>query len=301
MTYMPANHDGAYDPAWNRNQKILEWLSRLAEPGLSFENLDRPMDVHEKTSVEQTKGMSLSDDWQMVTNLCGYTAADFMSAGANLPLTAAEVDHFRRNHRSTESHVSRDFLMARVDLPSPLAELYGLYLYRARVDAESTLFIAQTTGSTRVARVMADLLAIGAFANGLEFINYLGLTYSVPSAFDTSAIIDCANFEASRRLALQPDHPSHLLKLTPDEIGVLATNIAERNVMKATDFLDKANMLTEARQDVTRLPTCQHFATAIMERDLPMQHEWVSRICSAHMRILENWVVGLPEAKSVVH
>jgi hypothetical protein len=299
MTYSPANNDSILDLSWDRNQKVLEWLSRIAEPGLSFENLGNGSHSQHKTSVEQTKGSSLSDDWQMVTSLCGYSASDFVSAAAPMPLSAAEIDHFRRNHRSTESHVSRDFLMARVDLPSPLAELYGLYLYRCRVDAESTLFVAQATGTTRVARVMADLLAIGGFANGLEHISYLGLTYSVSSAFDTANIIDRANFEASRRLALNAEHPSHLLRLSPDEIGVLATNIAEQNALKPSDFLDKANLLAEARQDVTRLPTSHHFATAIMERDLPIQQEWVTRICSAYMRVLENWVTGLPEAQAV--
>jgi hypothetical protein len=300
MTFMPANNDSVIDTSWDRNQRILTWLTRMAEPGLSFENLDQPRDIEQKTSVEQ-QGSSLADDWQMITSLCGYTAQDFNSAGSPLPITVAEVDYFRRNHRSMDNHVSRDFLMAKVDLPSPLSELYGLYLYRARFDAESTLFVAQSTGSTRVARIMADLLSIGSFGNGLEFISYLGLTYSVPAAFDTSAIIDRANFEASRRLALNAEHPSHLLKLTPDEIGVLAANIADQNIMNPTEFLDKANLLAEARQDVTRLPTSQHFATALMERDLPIQNEWVERTCAAFARVLESWVTNLTEAKSAVH
>ena len=137
-------------------------------------------------------------------------------------------------------------------------------------DAEACLFVAQATGSTRVARVMADLLAVGSFANALEFISHLGVTYSVPAAFDTSEIIDFANHEAARRLALAADHPSHLLRLTPDEIGVLASNIVEKRMLDATAFLRKAQTLAEARQDVTRLPISQHFATAVIERDVPM-------------------------------
>ena len=147
---------------------------------------------------------------------------------------------------------------------------------------------------------MADLLAIGGFANGLEYISYLGVNYSVPAAFDTSDIIDRANHEAARRLALPVAHPSHLLKLTPDEIGVLASNLAEKNAMNPTDFMEKANLLTEARQDVTRLPVDQHFTTAIIERDLPMQEVWVMRLCAAFSRIFETWVADLPEVKSVV-
>ncbi len=296
----PANNDDPGAIAWGQNQKILEWLSRLAQSGLSFETLGQPFNRQDKTSVEQQGGMPLSDDWQTIANLCGYTGGDYMSAGATLPLSCAEIDHFRRNHRGTENHVSRDFLNARSDLPSPLAELYGLYLHRARVDAEATLFVAQATGSTRVARVMADLLAIGGFANGLEYISYLGITYSVPAAFDTSDIIDHANHEAARRLALPVSHPSHLLKLTPDEIGVLAMNMAEKHAMAAPDFLEKANLLTEARQDVTRLPTSQHFTTAIIERDLPMTQLWVMRLCAAFGRILEGWVAGLPEVEAVM-
>ena len=301
MTYVPANSDAQGAIVWEKNSKVLEWLARVAEPGLAFEALGIPLNPREKTPVEQTAGVSLSDDWQMITNLCGYTARDFMSAGASLPLTVAEAEHFRRNHRSADNNVSRDFLAARIDLPSPLAELYGLYLYRASLDAESALFVAQTTNSTRVAHVMADLLAIGGFENGMECISYLGLTYSVPAAFDTSSVIDCANFEASRRMALSAEHPSHLLKLTPDEIGVLAANIVEKNVLSPTDFLDKSNLLAEARQDVNRLSASQHFVTAIVERDLSVQLPWVTRICAAYMRLLERWVADLPEVNPALH
>ncbi|HEU0118402.1 MAG TPA: hypothetical protein VFR09_07185 [Alphaproteobacteria bacterium] len=296
----PANSDDPSQLAWGASPKILEWLSRLAQPGLSFETLGKPLDRQAKTSVEHGSGSPLFDDWQTISNLCGHNINDFINAGASLPLTAAEIDHFRRNHRGTESHVSRDFFTAKSDLPSPLAELYGLYLHRARTDAEATLFVAQATGSTRVARVMADLLAIGGFANGLEFITYLGITYSVPAAFDTSDIIDRANHEAARRLAMPVSHPAHLLKLTPDEIGVLASNIAEKHAMEPADFLEKANLLAEARQDVTRLPVNQHFTTAIIERDLPINQMWVARLCAAYARILETWVAGLPEVDAVM-
>jgi len=298
--HQPANNDEPLGYVSGQNQKILEWLGRMAQPGLAFESLGRPFNRQDKTSVEQTSGSPLFDDWQTIANICGYNISDFISAGASLPLTAAEVDHFRRNHRGTESHVSRDFMTAKSDLPSPLAELYGLYLHRAKVDAEATLFIAQSTGSTRVARVMADLLAIGGFANGLEFISYLGITYSVPAAFDTSDIVDRANHEAARRLGLPATHPAHLLKLTPDEIGVLACNIAEKNTLEAADFLEKANLLAEARQDVTRLPVNQHFTTAIIERDLPMRQSWTMRLCAAYARIFESWVSNLPEFEVVL-
>jgi hypothetical protein len=304
MTFSPANddhHSNALPAGWGQSDKLLEWLSRFSRTGLSFAGLNQAFDQSEKAAVDPAHGSGLDDDWQTVANLSGYSINDFASAGASLPLTAAEIDHFRRNHRDTESHISRDFLTARSELPSPLSELYGLYLHRARVDAEATLFVAQATGSTRVARVMADLLAIGGFANALEFISHGGVSYSVPVAFDTSEIIDCANHEAARRVALAADHPSHLLKLTPDEIGVLASNIAEKNALETAAFLGKARLLAEARQDVTRLPVSQHFATAIIERDLPIGDAWVARLCAAYARILEGWVIDLPEIAEAVH
>ena len=296
----PANSDEPKVNGLEPNQGVLEWLTRLSRSGLAFDVLNRPLDPQQKTSIGEIGDSAFFDDWQTVANLCGHTINDFGLAGVPLPLTAAEIDYFRRNHRDIENHIARDFLAARTDLPSPLGELYGLYQHRARIDAEATLFVAQATGSTRVARIMADLLAIGGFANSLEYINYIGLTYSVAAAFDTSDLIDRANHEAARRLALPIDHPAHLLKLTPDEIGVLAANIAENHAIAASDFLEKANLLSEARQDVARLPISTQFATAIIERDLPIKQLWVTRLYAAYTRVFESWVTGLSEIETVL-
>ena len=295
----PANNDTP-TARWNRNDEVPEWLCRLAQSGLSFETLTQPLNRQQRISADAAGGMPFLDDWQTISSICGHEIKDFIAAGASLPLTGAEIDHFRRNHRGTENHISRDFLAARTDLPSPLAELYGLYLHRGRVDAEAALFVAQSTGSTRLARVMADLLAIGSFANGLECISHLGITYSVPAAFDTSDLIDQANHEAARRLSLPIDHPMHLLKLSHDEISVLASQIAEQHAISATEFLEKSNLLTEARQDVTRLPVETHFTTAITERDLPIKKLWVTRLCAAYTRIFEGWVSGFPEIEAAL-
>ena len=280
---------------WNQNNKVPDWLCRLAQPGLYFDTFTQPLNRNRKIAAELVLGAPLSDDWQSITNICGHSINDFAAAGASMPITGAEIDHFRRNHRGTENHISRDFLAARTDLPSPLSELYGLYLHRCRIDGEAALFVAQATGSTRVARVMGDLMAIGGFANALEFISYLGITYSVPAAFDTADLIDQANHEAARRLALPINHPAHLLKLGPDEISVIASRIVEQHALSAPDFLEKSNLLSEARQDVTRLPVERHLATAIAERDLPVKQSWVVRLCAAYARIFEGWVAGLPE------
>jgi hypothetical protein len=297
----PANMNGGQANAAARSTRLLEWLTRLTQPGLSIDSLTSPYTEDERLEAIPAAELPHSDDWHAIAHICGYGPQDFATAGAAMPIGAAEIDHFRRNHRGTETHISRDFLTAQTDLPSPLAELYGLYLHRARLDVEAALFIAQSAGTTRVARVMADLLAIGAFANGLEYVSYLGITYAVPAAFDTSLQIDRANHEAARRLALPADHPSHLLKLTPDELGLLAASIAEQSVMPAADFLEKANLLSEARQDVTRLPGSQHFATAVIERDLPMQAPWMIRLAGAFSRILPGWVLNLPEVQAVIH
>jgi hypothetical protein len=298
----PANTNGEQpSTASARSPRLLEWLTRLTQPGFSLDLLTQPFDANEKATAIPAGEIPHTDDWHSIAHICGYGPQDFISADAAMPLSSAEIEHFRRNHRGTEAHISRDFLTAQTDLPSPLAELYGLYLHRSRLDSEAALFLAQSTGSTRVSRIMADLLAIGAFANGLEYVSYLSTTYSVPAAFDTSLLIDHANHEAARRLALPADHPSHLLKLTPDELGVLASSIAEKNAMHPADFLEKANRLSEARQDVTRLPNSQHLVTAIIERDLPMQEPWMIRLAGAYSRILTSWVAGLPEIQAVLH
>jgi hypothetical protein len=285
----PANTDEPLPPL-DSDQKIIAWLLRVT----SSPPLGAPA-VLRSYNINALSGGTTLDDWQTVTSLCGHPAEDFIAAGAGLPLTAAEIDHFRRNHREADHRVGRDFLAAKSDLPSPLAELYGLYRHRARLDTESALFVAQTTGSTRIARIMGDLLAIGGFANGHECISHMTMTYSVPAAFDTSDLIDRANHEAARRLQLPIDHPAHLLKLSPDEISVLATNIVEKNALSGPDFLDKANLLAEARQDVTRLSSDKQFVTALGEHDLPINQIWVLRICAAYARLFECWVAGLPE------
>lgn len=297
-----ANTDTATDTtvASARSPRLLEWLTRLTQPGFSLDLLAQPYDEQDKASAPAIKEPH-TDDWNTIAHICGHTMEDFLEAKTALPLTTAEIDYFRRNHRGTENHISRDFLTAQTDLPSPLAELYGLYRHRARIDAEAALFLAQSTGAMRVARVMSDLLAIGAFANGIEYVSYLGITYSVPCAFDTSAEIDHANKEAARRLALPADHPSHMLKLTPDEVGVLAASIAEKNALDPVDFLEKANMLSEARQDVTRLPTKLHFSTAIFEHDLPMQAGWMERLAKAYARLFPEWVENLPEIQALLN
>lgn len=294
----PANNDEA-PSALSSDQKILAWLFKLslgraepkappAPPRTTFGPFENSRQFLMRRISEPM------DDWQSVTNITGHSVEDFAAAGIELPLSAAEIDHFRRNHREMDRLVGRDFLAARCDLPSPVAELYGLYRHRARLDAEATLFVAQATGSTRAPRIMADMLAIGAFASGHECLTHVATTYAVPAAFDTSALIDRAADEAMRRLALPIDNPSHLLKLSPDEISVLASNIVERNVLDAQEFLEKANLLAEARQDTTRFAPHERLTLAIEDGDLPMDKDWVMRLCSAYARLFRGW--GAPRS-----
>ncbi len=289
----PANTDDAM-PLLSSDQKIVAWLCRMTarNDNAIKHNVAQtsPLSPFEKNrSFLDGRARSPADDWEVVASLTGHSIEDIMFAGIDLPISAAEIDHFRRNHRETDRLVGRDFLSTRNDLPSPLSELYGLYRHRARLDAESTLFVAQATGSTRVARIMSDLLAIGAFASGHECISHGSMTYSVPAAFDTAEIIDRTSDEAERRCALPIEMPSHLLKMTPDEISVLANNIVERNALTPSEFLEKANQLSEARQDVHRLPIERHLVTALYESDLDKSKTWVERLSEAYQRIFPAW------------
>ncbi|MCL2473528.1 MAG: hypothetical protein FWF23_01280 [Alphaproteobacteria bacterium] len=229
------------------------------------------------------------EDWDMVAQLSGYGQEDFADAGAALPLTRQEIEFFLRNHRSVKHHIIRDFFAIQSNLPSPLAELYGLYRYRARIDAEAALFIAQSTLSTRLASSMAKILSLGAFANGIEYVKHLTVTYSVPCAFDTSLEITAANMEAERRLSLSPDHPAHLLRLSSNDIAVLASVIAENNALSCDEFLEKANFLAEAYQDVYRLPTRQRLHTALKEGDVPWHTFWTKSLIEAYKTLLPIW------------
>ncbi len=303
----PANSDEAVSaspPA--SDKKIVSWLSRVtsqrkkapALPEPSGERALRSFDRNCRFLVDHAK--EPLDDWQMIASLSGHAVQELLASGMELPLSAAEIDHFRRNHRGADRFVERDFWAARSDLPSPVADLYSLYRNRARLDTEATLFVAQATGSVRVARIMADLLAIGAFASGHECVAHLTTTYAVAAALDTSDLIDRACDEALRRLALPIESPSHLLKLTPDEIGVLAGHIVGRHVLSSADFLEKANLLAEARQDVHRMPSHRRLAAALAEGDLPTGKAWVLRLCEAYARIFKSWISDMPEVTALV-
>ncbi len=275
--------------------RLLKWLSRFASSHLSLVETASTAEASPPSTAAKSP-----DDWEAVSYICGHTLPVLRGTGPIAPLTTGEIDFFRRNHRGTENHVNRDFLSAQTDLPSPLAEFYGLYRHRARLDAEAALCLAQSTGSTRVPRIMADLLAIGAFASGHENLSYLGRVYAIPAAFDSSASIDRANREALHRLALPVDDPDHLLRLSPDEIGVLAATLEEEAALVSDPFLEKAYGLSIARQDVQRLPESQHFVHAVLTRDVPMNCAWGQRLVVAYARLFPALVADLPEAQPLL-
>ncbi|MBI1272747.1 MAG: hypothetical protein GC131_01490 [Alphaproteobacteria bacterium] len=284
---------------WEPKDRILNWLFRITQTELPITKADDQAALVWHIAKERLVAASQDDDWKIVQALCCHDHDDFMAAQAELPVTAAEINHFRRNHRGIDTSLASRFKTPAEQLPDPLAALYSLYLNQARADTEATLFIAQASGSTRVARVVADLLAMAGFAGGHKSISYLTAVYSVPAAFDTSALIDLANHEAARRLAVQIDHPTHLLKLSPDDISMLAARIIEQNALNSAAFLQKAQTLAEARQDVNRFQPAQRFRTAVSERDLPIEAQWVQRICAAYGRILTAWVADMPELAMV--
>jgi hypothetical protein len=292
----PANSD-AVMPAITPDQKIISWLFRMTvRNSQESGKVEREYQRSLSSPFERTKSFLIArarkpmDDWQTVASIIGLNVQDLLDCGINLPITAAEIDHFRRNHRETDRLVGRDFLALSNELPTPVADLYGLYRHRARLDTEASLFVAQATGSTRIPRIMADLLAIAAFASGHECIAHATQTYSVPAAFDTSDLIDRACDEAHRRILLPIDTPAHLLKLTPDEISILANNIVERHAMSAPEFLQKARILSEARQDVHRMPVDRQYAASLREGDIPEQLPWAQRINKAYRSILPGWL-----------
>jgi len=296
----PANTDEDFRTLTS-DQKIIAWLFRLSpqNDNKTKEKINhtyRPHPFEKSRQFLLNRTNNYTDDWQTVSNITGISKEDFNNSGIELPLSAAEIDHFRRNHRETERLVGRDFLTAQSDLPSPLADLYGLYRHRARLDTESTLFVAQATGSTRIARLMSDLLSIGSYASGHEYVCHMAKTYSVPCSFDTADLIDRTSDEAMHRLSFSIKNPSHLLNLSPDEISVLASNIVDRYALNASEFLEKANILSEARQDVHRLPANCMLATSIIEGDLPIDKSWAMRLHTAYQNIFPTWNTGLSKS-----
>jgi hypothetical protein len=262
-----------------------DWLATVLQR-LSREKLDLSSPPAQALVLRQAADVRLDlasdDDWETVGAVCGYGAAEFAAAKAALPLSAAAIKHFCRNHRDYDASLAGQFsLSTSAAVPENLVILYGLYHAQTRLDAEAALFLAQTSGSTRVAKMMAHLLAIGGFNHAATSLSHNGRVYAIAAAFDTAAVIDAVNQEAQERLAVPPDHPEHLLQALPESIGICAAAIADRARLSPEAFLRKANLLAEARQDVNRFAPTERFAEALYEGDLPISELWVQRLVEA--------------------
>ena len=294
MPQLEAKTDSALLDAPGSPSILLSILQKLTKSQLDLRQYAEPL-AAVRQAVDSRLNIDADDDWQAVQAICGYGALDFSAAGASLPLTAAEIHHFCRNHRDCDVSLGGQFETVGSALPEALAVLYSVYTSQAKIDAEAALFLAQASGSTRVAGVMADLLAIGGFCHGTKSISCQGHVYAVAAAFDTAQIIDAANIEARTRRAYPAEHDGHLLRLTPDQIGILAAELAAEHRLTLPEFLRKANLMAEARQDVNRFTAAQHFTTALFEGALPISEAWVGRIIDAMRRVIPAWAGALPQ------
>lgn len=275
---------------------LLNIVQKLTKRRLDLQHYAAPL-AAVRQAVDARLDIADGDDWRAVQSICGYRGEDFTAAGATLPLTAAAIQHFCRNHRECDMSLGGQFEALGNAMPEPLAILYSVYLSQTRLDAEGALFLAQASGSTRVAGIIADLLTIGAFNHGAASVHCEGRIFAVSAAFDTAAIIDATNREAEERLALPAGHNDHLLRLTPDAIGLLAMHLAAQHRLSAEALLEKSNRLAEARQDVNRLAPADRFITAVFENDLPAGESWVARILDAMRRIIPAWA----GSSSIIH
>ncbi|MBP7252225.1 MAG: hypothetical protein KBA75_01920 [Alphaproteobacteria bacterium] len=276
-----------------RRDWLLKVVNRLTRRQLDL--VEAPPQSVVRQAVDARLAIEVSGDWEAIQAICGYGQYEFALAQANLPLTAATIQHFCRNHRDCDASLAGQFEVLNGDVPEALAVFYSIYHTQTRLDAEAALFLAQSSGTTRVARSMADLLTIGGFQHGDKSINCQGRVYAVAAAFDTAVVIDAANQEALARLTLSADDPEHLLQLSPDSVGLLAARLAETYRLTPLAFFRKANLLAEARQDVNRFTTHERFAVALYEGDLPISEPWVARLIAAMRDIVPGLVGNLPK------
>lgn len=289
-------------PTEPRRDWLLKVVQRLT--GQRLDLASPAVQTAAAQALDARLAIEVTGDWEAIQAICGYGQNEFalaLSGGqAGLPLTAAAIQHFCRNHRDCDASLPGQFEALGCEVPAALAVFYSIYHTQTRFDAEAALFLAQSSGTTRVARTMADLLTIGGFQLGDKSINCEGRVYAVAAAFDTAAVIDAANQEALARLTLPADDPEHLLQLSPDAIGLLAARLAESTRMAPIAFFRKANLLAEARQDVNRFPAHERFAVALYEGDLPISESWVVRLIAAMRTVVPGLVGNLPQRLSDV-
>jgi hypothetical protein len=204
-------------------------------------------------------------------------------------MTATEIKHYSHAHNAALSDIESAFLPSKFELPEILAHFYIRYLTQARRDCEAALFIAQATHSTRLPRLMADALAVGAFEGaGVDPLRFEANDYALSAVFDTSCFIDAALMLADKKLNQPIGDAEHLLRMNIMDISRMAADIVQQNQLMPFAFLLKAKRLFTARADTCRFPPLARFATAVMEGDLDLNDAWVARIASAYERQFEG-------------
>jgi hypothetical protein len=263
---------------------LLALVHKFTHRQLNLQHYNAPRQILQ-LAVDARFDLAMENDWETVQAICGFSQEDFIAAAASLPLTAAVIQHFCRNHRDNDPSLAGQFESLGQAIPEPLAILYSIYHTQARLDAEATLFLAQTSCSTRVPQQMADLLTIGGFNHGDKSIHCEGRVYAIATAFDTATVIDAVCKEAKERLQLPADHHDHLLQLCPEAIGLLAAQLSATHRLPPLPFFHKSHLLAEARQDVNRFAPRERFGIALYEGDLPVSESWVQRLVKAMKHI----------------
>ncbi|NDE91017.1 MAG: hypothetical protein EB059_07780 [Alphaproteobacteria bacterium] len=267
--------------------KLVQWLLRAAQQTTAV----APAAHYNKLADEA--------DIEAFIKLVHMERQEWDLLNAIPSLSAAEIRYFEQSHNAALSDIESAFLPAKLDLPAPLASFYIRYLTQARRDVEASITIAQATHSTRLPRLMADALAVGAFEGAKhEMVRHENNDYAARALQDTSVFIDAALRIASKKLSLPIDHDSHLLRLNVHEMSQIAAEIVDQHRLHPFAFLLKAKQLLIGRADVCRFPTLQRFATAVQERDLNIEDAWVQRIALAYERLFEGKAMAIPDMPS---
>jgi hypothetical protein len=262
------------------NHTLVKWLTRATNKSPANLPPDKETIVH--------------NDMDAYAALVGMDPGEWRILGLKPAISAAHIRLFAQGHNAALSDIESAFLPGKFDMPPALATFYIRHLTQARRDAEATLLVAQSCGSTRIPEIIAHAFAVFSFeAAGIEPVQFEANEYAGSAVRDTSAYIDAAVAYAAQKLALHADHPDHLLRMNLKRITEAASDIVERLRPPPFAFLLKAKELYLARSDVTRFPPQQRFLTALSEGDLPMSESWVRRLITAYETLFEGHDAGL--------
>jgi len=262
-----------HKPKKFEDSRLIKWLTRAA---------------HKKAYAPESFSAAADKDALAFAGFIGMSAEDWESFGTAPVLTASEINHFLSAHNAALSDIESAFFASeKFDLPPALANFYLKYLTQARRDIEAALTIAQSSGSVRLPRRCADARALSAFEGaGENPVRNEGGEYALSAAQDTALLMDEACDLAQMLLMMPIDPPDHLLRLNPQDIGRMASELVEAMALEPLPFFLKAKQLYLARADVCRFPPIERFAIALGENDLNSEEEWVVRIAKAYERLL---------------